>query len=169
MIKAILACDGQGGIARNGIMPWPKNQADLRHFRQLTSGSTVVMGRGTWEAKDMPTPLPNRFNVVVTSDPNYKAEGAVVSNDIKTDLTKLAESNTVFVIGGAKLFEHLIDEISIFHLSRITGHYECDTFLPLDLIAEKFQLIDSVEVDKMTRFETYFARKLYDLSLQTKF
>lgn len=169
MIKAILACDGQGGIAKNGIMPWPKNKQDLRHFKQLTSGSTVVMGRRTWEAKDMPTPLPNRKNVVVTSNKTYEAEGATISHDIIPDLTKLAQTSTVFVIGGASLFMQLIGEIHILHLTRITGHYDCDTFLDMEQIQDHFVKIDSVEIDKMTRFETYFTRHINDLSLDTVF
>lgn len=169
MIRAILACDGQGGIARNGVMPWPRNKTDLRHFQKLTSGCTVVMGKRTWEAEDMPTPLPNRNNVVVTSEIGYDAPGATVSNDIKADLTNLTKDNTVFVIGGANLFVQLIDEIDILYLTRITGHYDCDTFLPLATIDEKFECIDNVDIDKMTRYETYLARKLNDIPLRTKF
>lgn len=168
MIKAILACDGQGGIAKSGVMPWPRNKQDLQHFKELTSGSTVVMGRRTWEAKDMPTPLPGRTNIVVTRDLEYVAVGAlIISDNLDQRLTELAESNTIFVIGGADLFVRLIDQISILHLTRITGNYDCDTFLPLDLIVEKFSRIDRVAVDKMTIFETYFARKLHDLSFTT--
>ena len=124
------------------------------------------MGRKTWEAQDMPSPLPGRKNIVVTSDPNYKADGAtVISSNINEHLTAIAEEYTVFVIGGAEIFKTLIKEISILHLSRISGNYDCDTFLPLDLIESHFVLIDSVEIDQSTRFETYFARKLHDLSI----
>ncbi len=170
MIKAILACDSQGGIGRNGQMPWPHNRKDLAHFKQLTSGCTVVMGRGTWEGKGMPKPLPNRHNVVVTSDPDYVAHGAdVIHGDLKENLTKLAESNTVFVIGGGVLVNQVLDEIQIFHLTRISGSYECDAFIDLESLDEKFVKIDTVEIDMMTRFETYFARKLHDLHLNTEF
>jgi dihydrofolate reductase len=66
MIRAILACDRDFGIAKNGQMPWPKNTDDLKWFRSMTAGSCVVMGRKTWES-DMPKPLPNRVNAVVSS------------------------------------------------------------------------------------------------------
>jgi len=160
MIKAILACDGQGGIARKGVMPWPRNMEDLRHFKHLTSGNTVVMGRRTWESKDMPSPLPGRTNIVVTRDPDYQADGATVIHDnINETLTNLAKDNNVFLIGGAELIKDTIDLIEVFHLSRISGHYECDTFLPLDLIKDKFECIDKVQIDPMTTFETYLKRK----------
>tara|TARA_R110000851_G_scaffold12905_3_gene44447 strand:+ start:5157 stop:5672 length:516 start_codon:yes stop_codon:yes gene_type:complete len=168
MIKAILACDASGGIAKDGIMPWPRNMADLKHFKQLTNNTTVVMGRRTWEATDMPTPLPNRHNVVVTNDASYQAVGAdIISEHLSDSLTKLAHTSTVFVIGGAGLFTQLIDDIHILHLTRLTSDYDCDTFLPMDKIAEQFELIDSVEVDAETRFETYFAKRLNDLQIAT--
>ncbi len=169
MLRAILACDALGGIARNGVMPWPHNRQDLQHFKQLTSGNTVVMGRRTWEAPDMPTPLPKRTNIVVTRDPAYQAEGAtVLSGDLTESLTNLAKSNTVYVIGGAELVISLLDNISILHLTRLSGNYDCDTFLPLDRIHDQFMCIDRVTVDPLTVFETYLARKLHDLSIQTK-
>jgi len=164
MIHAILACDSQGGIARNGVMPWPHNKEDLQHFKKLTSHACVVMGRGTWEAPDMPTPLPHRQNYVVTSNPNLKLSGAnIISHDVINNLTFLAKTNKVFVIGGAKLFTDVIDQIGIFHLTRISGDYNCDTFLPLDLINQKFELIDAIQIDGSTVFETYIARKAYDI------
>jgi len=170
MIKAILACDFQGGIGRGGQLPWPHNKRDLAHFKELTRGTTVVMGRGTWESKGMPKPLPDRHNIVVTSDPDYIAKGADVINDeVVKNLTNLAESNTVFVIGGGVLVNQLMDHIQIFHLTRITGDYGCDAFVNLKALEEKFVKIDSVEIDNMTRFETYFARKLHDLSFTTIF
>jgi dihydrofolate reductase len=155
MIRAILACDEQGGIGKNGNLPWPHNQKDLSHFKKLTTNATVVMGKGTWNS-GMPKPLPNRENIVVTTDPNFVAPGAtILSENVSAHLTSLAKDRKVFVIGGAVLFESLIDSITLLHLARISGNYDCDTFLPLDQITEKFELIDSVAVDNMTTFQTY--------------
>jgi dihydrofolate reductase len=159
MIQAILACDGRGGIARNGVMPWPRNELDLRHFRNLTRGAAVVMGRGTWEAGDMPSPLPGRTNVVVTRDPDYAADGAtIISDDLEEHLTNLAKEHTLFIIGGASLFARLIDSIDRLYLTRIAGDYDCDTFLPLDQIAERFEVVKTVTLDKNTVVEIHAAR-----------
>jgi dihydrofolate reductase len=168
-MKAILACDRQGGIAKNGVMPWPRNAEDLKHFKKLTTDAIVVMGRKTWEASDMPSPLPNRTNVVVTNNTNYQLNNAIVLNDnISSRLTSMAKSNTVFVIGGASLFTQLIDDIHVLHLTRLTSGYDCDTFLPMDKIAAQFELHDSVQVDAETRIETYLTRQPYDLPIRTK-
>lgn len=159
MIRAILACDAQGGIAGNGVMPWPRNKKDLQHFKALTNNHIVVMGRGTWEATDMPTPLPNRRNIVVTSDPDYVAAGAeTLTDNIVETLKELETDNEVFIIGGAGLFKSLIDEIDVLHLGRIQGTFNCDVKLPMRMIKNRFKLIDEVEVDLMTRFETYLRK-----------
>lgn len=169
MIRAILACDGQGGIARNSVMPWPRNKKDLQHFQSLTKDHIVVMGRKTWEAPDMPSPLPNRTNIVVTRDTNFQTNSASPMSDrVIERLTSLAKTSTVFVIGGADLFEQLIDVIDVLHLSRITGHYDCDTFLPLAKINQRFDILDRVVVDNMTQFETHIARRLHDLPIRTE-
>lgn len=167
MIRAILACDARGGIARNGIMPWPRNKKDLQHFSKLTRDQIVVMGRGTWEAEDMPTPLPNRVNAIVSSNPKLHAADSGIDfqivDEVADNLHNLDDTNPdidVFVIGGAKLFTSVIDEIEILHLTRIAGNFDCDTFIPLDLIKEKFDLIDRISIDAATTFETYIARKI---------
>jgi dihydrofolate reductase len=168
MIRAILACDSQGGIGRLNDLPWPHNKKDLAHFKKLTTGATVVMGRTTWEST-MPTPLPNRRNIVVTRNQQYDAPGAeIMTGDIRSGLTKLAESNTVFVIGGADLLNGLFDDISVFHLTRIAGNYDCDTFLPLRKLRSQFIKLDSVQIDTSTTIETHIARRIYDFPIPAK-
>jgi len=66
-MKAILACEKNGGIGHRGSMPWPKQDKDLARFKELTLNKTIIMGSGTWEATGMPKPLPNRTNVVVST------------------------------------------------------------------------------------------------------
>jgi len=169
MMNAILACDGQGGIAKNGVMPWPHNAEDLKHFKKLTTDAMVVMGRKTWEAADMPSPLPNRTNIVVTRNPDYQLNDAIVlSDNISSRLTSMAKSNTMFVIGGAALFEQLMPDINILYLTRIAGNYDCDTFLSMDKILSQFELIDSIEINRTTRFETYITRQIHDLPIRTE-
>ena len=67
MINAIMAVDDEGGISKNGSMPWPKNIEDLKRFKESTINNVVIMGRLTWVDPNMPTPLKNRINVLVLS------------------------------------------------------------------------------------------------------
>jgi len=157
MIKAILACDQEWGIGKNGALPWPHNSADLRWFKQHTNNSTIVMGRKTWESLPV-KPLPNRENIVVTS-------GLVKGPDVVVDirsfykiLPQIKFQKDVWIIGGAQLIEHCLDIIDEFYLSRIQCIYDCDTFLPADLIMDKFNLYDAEETDSDLYIEKW-ARK----------
>ena len=70
MIKAILACDEEGGVSKKGTIPWPKNSKDLGWFKKNTTNNVVVMGSKTWVDPLMPWPLPNRVNVLATTKKN---------------------------------------------------------------------------------------------------
>jgi dihydrofolate reductase len=157
MIKAILACDQEWGIGKNGALPWPHNSADLKWFKQHTNNSTIVMGRKTWESLPV-KPLPNRENIVVTS-------GLIKGPDVVVDmrsfykiLPQIKFQKDVWIIGGAQLIEHCLDIIDEFYLSRIQCIYDCDTFLPADLIMDKFNLYDAEETDSDLYIEKW-ARK----------
>jgi dihydrofolate reductase len=157
MIKAILACDQEWGIGKNGALPWPHNSADLKWFKEHTNNSTIVMGRKTWESLPV-KPLPNRENIVVTS-------GLIKGPDVVVDmrsfykiLPQIKFHKDVWIIGGAQLIEHCLDIIDEFYLSRIQCIYDCDTFLPADLIMDKFNLYDAEETDSDLYIEKW-ARK----------
>jgi dihydrofolate reductase len=158
-LRAIIACDSHGGIARNGVMPWPKNKKDMAHFQKLTRGSTLLMGRKTWEAADMPSPLPNRRNIVLTTDTTFN-ETESVNNITDSYLTTLMNSSIVYVIGGSSVFHHMLDfNVDVINLTRIAGNYECDTHINLNRIQKEYTLIESVSVDKLTTFETHVREK----------
>ena len=157
MIKAILACDEQWGIGKNGTLPWPKNSADLKWFKQQTIGQVVIMGRRTWEAEGMPKPLPGRINIVVSSNgiidegPNY----TTTLEQLPSILSNYKEDK--WVIGGANLVENYIENIDELHLSRIEGNWKCDTFLPQKLIIGNFTL-QEVQNDRELNIEKWVKR-----------
>ena len=165
MISAILACDDKGGIGKNGELPWPKCEEDLAYFKRMTEGKIVIMGSSTWQSKGMPKPLPNRHNVVVTLSPQehpgaddyipYSEKGLLESI---RDLEDWRGLENVFIIGGAKLINEVFLCIDRFYLSRIPGDYECDTFLPLDKIEDRFHKT-IVAKGKQATYETWYRRK----------
>ena len=123
----LVAVDDKNGIAKDGRMPWhgtPESKRDLRRFKDRTKGGTVVMGRKTWESLPR-KPLPDRKNVVLTRNKNYKAEGATVVSDL-ADI----EGDDYFVIGGAQLYREFKDR-GTWIVSRIPGDWQCDTFIEL--------------------------------------
>lgn len=155
MIRAILACDEEWGIGKDNDLPWPHNPEDLKWFKENTIGGVVAMGKATWDS--LPNkPLPNRNNIVVTSsEDDYNGGGYhyVKFDTAKTELVNMNKLQNVWIIGGAKLVEGLLPIIDEIWLSRIQGTYDCDVFLPRDLIETTFTLFSSqregeVYVDK---------------------
>ena len=143
LIRAILACDEDWGIGKDGDLPWPKNSEDLKWFKEKTMGGVVVMGKTTWDSlPDNNKPLPGRNNIVITSEEKREL-GPYHFMTFPTALgsiPQMSELQNIWIIGGARLVNGLIDLIDEIHLSRISGTYDCDTFLSKDLIEEKFKL-----------------------------
>ncbi len=146
MIRAILACDDEWGIGKSGTLPWPHNAADLKWFKEKTSGGIVAMGKATWDSLPK-KPLPGRNNIVITSKihEDYDAGGyhCIKFENAAASLISMNKLQDVWIIGGAQLVVGLMDIIDEFVLSRINGVYECDTFLPRTTIEELFYLADS--------------------------
>ena len=148
MIKAILACDEDWGIGKDGNLPWPHNPEDLKWFKKNTVGAVVVMGKSTWGSLPF-KPLPERENIIVTS--STKKLGTtdhkfVKFNKINQILLEVEKSKDVWIIGGAKLIEGLLDIITEFHLSKIKGVYNCDTSLSRNLIEKDYYKKQSSEL-----------------------
>ena len=122
-------------IARNGVigvdnrLPW-RLRADLKHFKALTLGHTVIMGRKTWDS--LPArfrPLPGRRNIVVTRDGSYRAEGATVANSLPAAVIE-ADGGEAFVIGGAELYAAALPLADRLQLTEIDAAFEGDTHFP---------------------------------------
>lgn len=134
-IKAILACDSNCGIGKDGSLPWPRNSEDLKHFKEMTTGHIVVMGAGTWNDACFPKPLPNRENYIVTSQSgSYIGANVIDTNwqDAEFTIKELAEHNpdkTVWIIGGAELFNSMLHLISEIDLTVFHKYYNCDKYI----------------------------------------
>lgn len=125
---AILVAAGENGvIGKDGHLPWHLPD-EMRLFKNLTLGHTVVMGRKTWES--LKRPLPGRRNVVLTRQPGYAAEGAVVLPTFEAIADLAPDEPPVFVIGGVALIEDALPIARDLHLTRIHASPEGDTFLP---------------------------------------
>jgi dihydrofolate reductase len=128
---AIVAAIARGGvIGRDNAIPW-RIPEDMKHFRALTTGHAVVMGRRTWESLSKRfQPLPDRRNVVVTRNPGWSAEGAERARSLEEALNLLADEPQVFVIGGAELYASALPLADELLLTDIEADFEGDTFFP---------------------------------------
>lgn len=122
----------RGIIGADGTMPWHLPE-DLAHFRDLTGGSAVLMGRRTWESlPDRFRPLPGRTNIVVTRQPAWSAEGAITVHSVDEALTASADdaSATTWVIGGAQLYGAAIGQADRLEVTEIDAAIDGDTVAP---------------------------------------
>lgn len=103
---------------------------DMRHFRELTTGHTVIMGENTF--RSIGRPLPNRTNIVLSIDPHFDQTGCLVARSIEEalDMAKRCETEEIFIIGGASIYKQLIPFADRLYLTLVEGEYEADTFFP---------------------------------------
>ena len=118
-------------IGRNNQLPWHL-PADLKHFKSLTMGKPIVMGRKTYES--IGRPLPGRTNIIITHQTNYQALGAIVVNSIAAALQACKDTNPInnesFIIGGEKLFQQTLEICQRMYITEIQKDFEGDTFFP---------------------------------------
>ena len=114
-------------IGRNNRLPW-RLPADLQHFKRITMGKPMIMGRKTWES--LPGLLPGRRHIVVTRDPNYHAEGADVSHILDQALSLAGDVNEIMLVGGANLYAQAMALTSRLYLTEIDTEVEGDAWFP---------------------------------------
>ncbi|MDR3490622.1 MAG: dihydrofolate reductase [Gammaproteobacteria bacterium] len=127
-ISAVIARSENNVIGLNNKLPWHM-PADLKHFKQLTLGKPILMGRKTYES--IGKPLPGRQNIILTQDKNFSAPNCTVVHSI-AEAVKAAEGNDeLCVIGGAQLFESMLGQIQTLYLTVIHADFDGDAYFPL--------------------------------------
>jgi len=159
MIAFLWAQDKNGAIGFQGTLPWYLPN-DLKFFKQMTLNNAVVMGRKTFEGMNK-RPLPNRINIILTTDPSYQTEGVRVMNSREEvlDFAKEYQGDT-FITGGANVFSFFMEDVDILHRTLIEGEFKGDTFIPeIDWTKWKLIKTEAGIVDDRSKyphvFETY--------------
>ena len=128
MIISIIAAVGKNNIIGiDNKLPW-KLSADLKRFRAITSGRPVVMGRKTFES--IGKPLPNRMNIIITRDKNYKADGCVVVHSAEEALNAAKGSSEIMIIGGGQIFREFLPKAKRMYLTVIEKEFGGDAYFP---------------------------------------
>src|SRR3989338_9130285 len=138
IISLIVAMDDRGVIGYQGKLPW-RQSADLKHFKELTMGKPIVMGRKTYEA--IGRPLPGRENIVITHDKNYRAEGCVVLHSIDDIFVHSRKVEEIVIIGGAELFRQFLGRATLIYMTEVYAQVTGDTFFP-PFHAEEWQEVN---------------------------
>lgn len=129
LISLVVAAASNDAIGYQGQLPWHLPN-DLRHFKNVTWGMPVLMGRKTFES--LGKALPGRKNIVISRQSGWEAPGAVVVRSIEDGLFVAAETDAreLMVIGGGELYRQLFDRAGRIYLTRVEARPEADTFFP---------------------------------------
>jgi dihydrofolate reductase len=161
-ISIIVAVAENGVIGRRGQLPWRLSD-DLRRFKQLTMGHTIIMGRRTWES--IGQALPGRRTVVVTRQTGYRTANAEVQiatslNDA-LNVADAAGVDEAFIVGGAELYRESLSRANRLYLTRVRAAVEGDTSFP-DVAWNNWQLVESEEHDANEKNEYAYRFETYD-------
>lgn len=159
-MKIIVAADKNWGIGVNNnlLVSIP---ADMKFFRETTTGNVVVMGRKTLESFPNGLPLKNRVNVVLTKDVNYQVKGAIIvhSMDELKEALKDYDSDNVYVIGGATIYEQLLDYCDTAYVTKIDYSYEADVYFPNLDEKQEWEMVE--ESEEQTYFDLEYTFTTY--------
>lgn len=153
-ISMIVAADEQNGIGKNNelLCHLP---ADLKYFKNLTTGHSILMGRKTFES--IGKPLPNRTNIVISRNTN-KIEGCHVFNNIEDGITfaKSLLETELFIIGGDSIYKQSLPLTQTIYLTRTHYTFEADAFFPM--LAANWQLVNEIKhlADDKNKFDYSF-------------
>lgn len=157
-IGIVVVVDENNGIGKDGdLLCFLPN--DLKHFKTITTGHTIIMGRKTFESLPKGA-LPNRINIVITSDNSEKYPGCIVARSVEEAFLLSKEQEKIFIVGGGKIYKSTLHLANRLYLTRIHHKFEeVDTFFPV-IDFENWELIN-VENHKSDE------KHLYDYSFQT--
>lgn len=145
-------------IGADNALPWHL-PADLTHFRELTTGHHILMGRKTWDS--LQRPLANRTNIVLTTRQNELTDGCVAVSSIRVALEMAAKDAELFVIGGANVYAQILPSAERLYLTLVHACVEGDTWFP-DLIWSDWQELERHTHDADAKHRYAFSFVTFD-------
>ena len=160
-MNIVAAVDKNWAIGNKGelLVSIPNDQ---KTFRLLTTGKVVVLGRKTLDTFPQKQPLPNRTNIILSKDKNFRVKGATVVHSIDElmELLKAYKSEDVFIIGGESIYKQLLPYCDTAHITAIDYEYEADTYL--NNLDEDPEWIKTADSDEITYFDLSYSFVKYE-------
>ena len=153
MISIIVAASENNVIGREGELPWRLSD-DLKHFKAITMGKPIVMGRKTWES--IGRPLPGRQNIVITRQAGFEAAGCDVVSSVAGAIGAAGDAAEIMVIGGSEIYALSLPQARRVYLTRVHAEVEGDAFFPA--LGEEWRLLSdqSREADASNEYDVSF-------------
>ena len=154
IISIIVAMAKDRVIGKDNDMPWGRLPVDLKHFKTVTDGHPIIMGRNTFES--IGKPLPNRRNIVLSRS-DIKIDGCEVMSSIEKAIELLKDEKEIFIIGGGHVYKEAIDIADKLYLTYIDLEIDGDTFFP-EYDVDEFYEIDhsSSKIDEKNKYRCDF-------------
>jgi len=128
MLSIIVALASNNAIGKDNDLLWHISD-DLKRFKSLTLGHTVIMGRNTWNSLPR-RPLPKRRNIVLTHNVGFDAEGAEVAHSVEEVMQMVSCEEEAFVMGGAALYQQLLPMAQRLYITHIHASFDADVYFP---------------------------------------
>jgi len=153
-VSIVVAMDDNRVIGADGRLPWHLS-ADLRHFKSITMGKPIIMGRRTHES--IGRSLPGRENVVITRNRNYRAQDCTVLQGLECVYARFSNVHEIMIMGGGELYKQTLDRADRIYLTEV--HTECDgdTRFP-DFVREQWREVEREDyrADEKNEFDYSF-------------
>lgn len=129
IVSAIVAMSENRIIGKNNQLPW-RLPADLKHFKAITTGHVILMGRKTYES--IGKPLPNRINMIITRDVRFNARGCKIVHSVEEAIEQASAENQkeMFIIGGAQIYQQCLPQTQRIYLTIVHHHFDGDVSFP---------------------------------------
>ena len=151
-LTIIAAASTNNVIGFNNKLIW-NIPNDLKRFKELTLGHSVIMGRKTFES--LPNPLPKRRNIIITKNKDYSRDGIEVTSNIEDAIDLCKSDSQPFIIGGGEIYSQTIEIVDKIELTRVYKDYQGDAFFP-DIPLDKFELanelVNYLDDDSSTKY-----------------
>lgn len=155
ILSLIVAVDKKSGIGKENRLLWHL-PADLKYFKTVTSGHTVIMGRKTFES--IGKALPNRRNIVLSRSADFAAPGCEINDDLFTAIRSCSDEEEIFVIGGAEIYRQALQVADKLYITRVSTEMDADTFFPdFSLSAWKLIHLEKHKADEKNAFDYSFS------------
>ena len=158
-LSIIVAMAKNRAIGKDNQLIWHISN-DMKHFKEVTLGHTVIMGYNTWKSLPGQRPLPHRRNIIISSRLEQEPEGFEVAHSIQESLELVRDEEEVFIMGGGSIYEQFLPKADLLYLTRLDHNFEADTYFPF-INFENWSLIelevidDDPQVDFSYRFEVW--------------
>ena len=147
-------------IGKGGDLIWHLSN-DLKHFKEVTSGHTVIMGYNTYRSLPGQKPLPKRRNIIISSRLKEVPEGFEVANSILDAMKMVFNEEEVFIIGGGMIYEQFLPMADKLYLTKIDKDFEADTFFPI-INYNNWSLIDLKVIDDDPQIDCSYRFEIWE-------